>query len=463
MSESRLGRLGIKAGSMAGAALVAAAMFAGPPVSAETLAQALASAYTNNPTLRAERARQRVTDEQVPQALSDWRPTVVANGDAGVQHTDTSGPGNAANTEPAGLSIQLTQPLFRGLRTINQTKAAEANVRAGRQSLLSVEQQLLFDSASVFMDVIRDRVIVGLRRKNVSFLGEQLRAANARFEVGEITRTDVSQANARQSLARSNLANARSNLQNSRANYVRLIGHPPGKLTRAKVLRRLPKTLQHAVAVAERTNPRILAAVHFEVASRHNIDVAKGNLLPTLSLQAQYQLRNDPSTFTSTSETAVVSGVLSVPLYQSGRVFSQVRQAKQTASQQRLEVLEARRAVRERVVSSWHALVATRQTIRSFSDQVRANRFALEGVRQEALVGSRTTLDVLDAEQELVDSQISLAGARRDNIVAAYLLLGAIGKLTAADLRLPAPIYDPSAHYDATRDRWFGTDTETVE
>lgn len=462
MSDRRLDPIGWKSGLMACSMACGLVLGAETPASAETLAQALASAYLNNPTLRAERARQRASDELVPQALSGWRPTVIASGDAGVEHNDTS-TAKSTSTEPAGLAIELSQPLFRGFRTINQTKAAEASVRAGRESLLSVEQQLLFDSVSIFVDVIRDREIVRLRRKNVAFLTEQLRASNARFEVGEITRTDVSQSNARLSLSRSNLANAVSNLQTSRANYVRLIGRQPGKLTKAKVLRRLPKTLHDAIAIAERTSPQILAAIHFEDAAIYNVKTAKGDLLPTLSLQARYQLRHDPSAFTQTSETATVLGALSVPLYQSGRVYSQVREAKQTASRRRLEVLEARRSVRERVVSSWHALMATRQTIQSFADQVRANQFALEGVRQEALVGSRTTLDVLDAEQELVDSQISLTGARRDNIVAAYLILGAIGKLTAADLRLPVPIYDPSAHYDATRNRWFGTNTETVE
>ncbi len=438
-------------------------VFAGSgPASAETLAQALAWAYEGNPLLRAERARQRGTDEQVPQALSGWRPTIVANGDVGVQHNDTNTT-PSQRTDPAGFTIELNQPIFRGFRTINQTKSAEANVRAGRQNLLAVEQELLFDTVQAFADVVRDRQIVHLRTKNVSFLVEQLKAAKARFEVGEITRTDVSQSNARLSLSRSNLSNARSNLETNRAIYTRLTGRKPGRLTKLKVLRRLPKTLSRAIAIAERTNPTILSAVHIEEAARHDIKTAKGDLLPTLSLQARYQLRHDPSTFTRTSEAAQVLGALSVPLYQSGLQYSQVRQAKQVASQRRLQILNARRQVRERVVTGWHALIATRQTIRSFADQVRANRFALEGVRQEALVGSRTTLDVLDAEQELVDSQVSLAGARRDNIVAAYLLLGSIGKLTATDLRLPVAVYDPTRHYDATRDRLFGTSTETIE
>lgn len=205
MVSNRWRPIGVRLGGMACVLACTFSLFGQTPASAETLAEALASAYMNNPTLDAERARQRATDEQVPQALSGWRPTVVANGDAGVEYNNTN-TAKSAGTEPAGLSIELNQPLFRGFRTINQTKAAEANVRAGRETLLSVEQQLLFDSASVFVDVIRDREIVRLRRKNVAFLSEQLRASNSRFEVGEITRTDVSQSNARLSLSRSNLA-----------------------------------------------------------------------------------------------------------------------------------------------------------------------------------------------------------------------------------------------------------------
>ena len=452
-------RMGIARKVACGLLMGTAVLATATPARAESLAQALASAYSNNPTIRAERARQRATDEQVPQALSGWRPTVTTFADAGLQRNFVSG----SSTEPAGISIELNQPIFRGFRTINQTKVAESNVEAGRQNLLAVELSILFDAASAFMNVIRDREIVRLRRKNVAFLGEQLRASKARFDVGEITRTDVSQSNARLSLSRSNLATARSNLQTSRANYVNLVGRSPGKLTGAKVLRRLPKTLQQSVAIAESVNPNVLAAMHLDDASRHNVEAVKGNLLPTLSLQARYELNHDPSTTARTSERGVILGALTIPLYQAGRVYSQVREAKHVASQRRLQILETKRAVRERVVSAWHALVAARQTIRSFSDQVRANRFALDGVRQEALVGSRTTLDVLDAEQELVDSQVSLAGARRDRLVAAYLVLASIGKMTASDLRLSVAGYDPSAHYDATRGRLFGTNTETVD
>ncbi len=433
---------------------------------AETLAEALASAYRDNPAVLAERARQRATDEQVPQALSGWRPTIIANGDAGPVYQRDHVDGSEIikdNRETAGVSIELNQPIFRGFRTINETKRAESNVEAGRQNLSAVTQQVLFDASTAFMNVIRDRQIVNLRKKNVAFLREELRAAEARFKVGEITRTDVSQAKARLSGGISDLSTARSDLRTSAANYVRLIGHEPRKLTQAKILHRLPRDLNRAIGIAEQANPNVLAALNLEDASLHNTEAVKGNLLPTVSVVGRWAYRTRAGIGSLHSEDATIFGAITVPLYQAGQVYSDVREAKQLSSQQRLLTLDVRRQVREGVVSAWHILIAARQTIKSFSDQVSANEFALEGVKQEALVGSRTTLDVLDAEQELLDSQVALVQARRDSIVAAYALLAAIGRLNAQDLKLPVETYDPAEHYSATRDRLFGTDTETID
>lgn len=213
-----------------------------------------------------------------------------------------------------------------------------------------------------------------------------------------------SQAKARLSLSQSNLAIARANLRTSKANYVRLVGHSPGKLQGAKIFSRLPKSLQQAIAIADQANSTILATINLEEALRHNIEAVKGNLLPTLSLRLRYELQREPSASTRRSDAASLLGTLTIPLYRAGRVYSEVREARQFASQRRLLILDARRVVRENVVSAWHALLAARQTIRSFSDEARANRLELAGVRDEALIGTRTTLDVLDAEQELVDS-----------------------------------------------------------
>jgi TolC family type I secretion outer membrane protein len=443
---------------------VAAALVAlsGAADAAESIASALASAYVGNPTLNAERARQRATDEQVPQALSGWRPTVTANGDAGVQWTDTNIT-NTARTNPAGFTIGLAQPVFRGFRTVASTRQAEANVAAGNQQLLAVEQQVLLDGATAFMDVIRDRSIVDLRQKNVATHVEDLKAAQARFSVGDITRTDVAQAEARLELARAELEVSRARLAASIAAFNRVIGHQPGALTYPPISRRVPKSLEEALKVAERVNPEILAASFTAQAAQENVKVVTGELLPTVQLEAFYRLRHDQSPTITTSEETGVLGTLSMPLYEAGNIYSQVRQAKQVASQRRIEIIEAGRAVRENVVRAWNNFVAAGETIVSLKAQVAANKLALEGVRQEALVGTRTTLDVLDAERELVNSQISLVTAERDRVVVAYQLVAATGQMTARALGLDVPVYDPDAYAASVRNKWFGTSTETVD
>ena len=436
--------------------LAASAGLPGSAVRAESLPSALKSAYSGNPTIRAERARQRGTDEQIPQAESGWRPTVTASGDAGVKWTGTR-PGRNVRTEPAGVSIGLSQPVFSGFKTVYGIKQARANVAAGQQNLLAVEQTVLFDAATAYLNVIRDRRIVSLRRKNVSVLNSQLAASNARFSVGEITRTDVAQSRARLALARAELAVARSNLAASVAFYVRAIGHAPGRLGYPAVSRRVPKTLKRALAIAARSNPQILAASWVEAAARHNVQVVKGDLLPSVSLDARYSVRHNPSAGIRHSQEGTIFGTITVPLYQAGRVHSRLREAKIVASQRRLQILEARRAVRESVVRSWNAYRAAGQTIASLSAQVAANRLAMDGVRQEAKVGSRTTLDVLDAERELVNSQVTLVAARRDLVIAGYQLVVAMGQMTARGLRLSVAYYNPDNHLNRVKGKFIGT------
>ncbi|MEQ1522365.1 MAG: TolC family outer membrane protein [Aestuariivirga sp.] len=430
-------------------------------VSAETLVQAMVSAYSGNPTLQAERARQRGTDELVPQALSGWRPTVNAEGSIAKVWADSSGEPSSEN-DPKSVAIGLSQPIFRGFKTINGTKAAEANVQAGKQSLLAIEQDILFQAIQAYMNVIRDRQIVGLRQQNVGVLQKQLTAADERFKVGEITRTDVAQSRARVSGARSSVASATATLAASVANYINIVGHKPGSLKYPK-LAKLPKTLEQAQAAALEINPNILAAAYVEEASTYNIEVVKGDLLPGASLDASAQFNDNPQDGTSRSESARIEGVLTIPLYEAGRVYSSVREAKHVASQRRLEVIQAGRSVRESVAISWNNLVAAREIIRSAKEQVSAAQLALDGVRQEYFVGSRTTLDVLDSETEVVTARIALVSAERDQIVAAYQILGSIGRLTARDLSLPVDYYDADENYLNVRGKWFGTGADTVE
>jgi outer membrane protein len=459
-------------------AVLSAAAANAPRASAESLAEAMASAYEGNPALRAERARQRQTDEQVPQALSGWRPTLSTQTTVSYQNNQTyqdgksSGP--AAETYPASVQITLTQPIFSGFKTIEGTAQAEATVRAGRQNLLAVEQQVLFNAVQAYMNVLRDRQIVSLQEQNVAALREQLRAAETRFSVGEVTRTDVSQARSRLALEQGNLATFRFNLATSIANYTNIVGHPPRSLAYPRMAK-LPASLETALTIAERLNPNILSAAFIEDAAIHAINVARGSLLPAVNLQAigsestpDLEGNTAASIFSSRtvfqrSENVTIGGIITVPLYQSGAEYSAIRQAKQLASQRRIQVVEQGRNVRESVTSSWSAVQATYQTIAAGKVQVAAARQALDGVRQEYLVGSRTTLDVLDAERELYSAQINLAREERDLIVAAHQVLGAMGKLTAKNLKLNVDYYDVEANYLAVRDKWFGTDVKTVK
>jgi outer membrane protein len=428
---------------------------------AESLIEAMVSAYTGNPALKGERARQRGTDEQVPQALSGWRPTVTVDGSISNVWSDSN---VAPSTEvsPKSVSIGLSQPIFRGFKTINGTKAAEANVEAGRQGLLAIEQDILFQAIQAYMNVIRDRQIVGLRQKNVSVLQKQLTAADERFKVGEITRTDVAQSRARVSGAQSNVASAKASLAASVANYFNVVGHDPGKLKYPK-LAKLPRSLAEAQAAAEEINPNILSAAYVEEAQRFNTEVVKGDLLPAVDFAATATITDNPSAGVGSQESARIEAVLTIPLYEAGRVYSSVREAKHVTSQRRLEVIQAGREVRESVSISWNNLITARETIRSAKEQVSAAELALDGVRQEYFVGSRTTLDVLDAEGEVVNARITQVSAERDQIVAAYQILGSIGRLTARDLVLPVDYYDAEENYLNVRGKWIGTGADTIE
>ncbi len=465
-----------RSASLAVLAAIVFAGSAGAAVSSTDLRSALAKAYLNNPELAAERARQRATDEAVPQALSGWRPTVVANGDYGGEfsksRTRVYDPATGQrdtvtvkdDRDNGGFTIALGQPIFDGFKTVNSTKAAEATVDAGRQSLLGTEQAVLLDAVTAYVDVIRDRSIVVLRLKNVEALQEQLRASQARFDVGEITRTDVAQSRARLAEAESALTVARANVSSAEAFYQRVIGNRPGKLRQPNgPLAKLPRSLRSALSIAEQTNPTILAASFNEEASRFNIDVVRGDLLPSVSLQAQYGAFHRPSANVRTNQTGLIFGAISVPLYQGGAVYSRVREAKQINSQRRLQILDARRIVRQNVVTSWSNIRAADEALVSANEQVKANELAYAGVKQENLVGSRTTLDVLNAESELLDSKVSVVLARREQVISRYQLIASVGKLTSVYLNLGVVQYDPTLNYDRVRDKLFGGDIDESE
>mgnify|MGYP005845988183 CR=1 FL=1 len=449
---------------------VSAFAIAGAPsdVWSQTLAEALAEAYGTNPTLQAARAELRATDEGVAQALSNWRPSIVATGTAqrtstqsllsggGVGFGSIAGVTNDDTRNVYSTGVRVEQNLFRGGQTIAETREAKARVAAGRARLTDTEQNVLLDAVTAYMDVLRDGATVELNANNVVVLQRQLEASQDRFDVGEITRTDVAQSEARLSRARSALIQAEANRTNSRATYERVMGAAPGTLDPAPPLPALPASEEEALQLALANNPAIMASRFNEEATRHSIDGAKGTLLPSVTLEGEFGYADNPSSAVDNAESGSVTARLTVPLYQSGAEYSRIRQAKQLNSQSRLQIAEAVRQTQEGVASAWEIYRAANAQIESDREQVRANEIALDGVRQESQVGSRTTLDVLDAEQELLDSRVALVTSERDAYVAAYRLLAAVGYLTAGRLGLGVDLYDPAGNYDRVNDKWVG-------
>jgi outer membrane protein len=445
------------------------------PVSAmaETINEALVQAYLANPTLNAQRASTRATDELVPQALSGYRPQIFGSADAGVEGTrvdrPSAPPSVRTGTLTASVGLSVEQPLFDGFRTRNSVRQAESTVLASRETLLNTEQNVLFDGAEAYMNVLRDFAILDLRRNNVELLDEELRATNERFEVGEVTRTDTALAQSRLSGARSEFSAAEANLKASRAIYRQVIGSEPTKLHPGQSIDRLlPPSEKAAIEIGYIEHPASRAALHAVDAAEMQVRVIQGELAPSLSLQgnAGHQWDNSNSSpdqgltdLERHTSTASVLGVLRVPIYQGGQEYSRVRESKEILGQRRLEAESVRDQVRAAVVSAWGALEGAKAQIIAAQAQVEASTIALSGVREEARVGQRTTLDVLNFQQEQLDARVALITAQRDRVVASYALLQAIGRLNVQTLALNVPAYDSRIHYDQVRDKWFGLRT----
>lgn len=474
----------LRGGATVVVAFLAVAGFGGQ-TNAETLEQALADAYLINPGLNAERARLRATDEQVAIAKAGLRPNISWQGEANYNNRNSSpdfrrlrpteSPSSAISSintavasgfiggdvisQSLNSTFSLTQPLFEGFKNLNAIRQAKATVQAGRESLRNIEQNVLLEAATDYVNVVRDVATVRLRENNVKVLTEQLKETKDRFDVGEVTRTDVAQAEARLADANATLALAQSNLKTSRALYEQVIGHPPGNLVTPPTIRHLlPATLNDAMTLGDGENPLILAAIYSEEASVYNIEELMANLLPTVTLDASFEDLFPKSHGLAVDEiqTTTVTGTVHVPLYQGGGPSAQVRQAKETNNQLKKEVEDARLRVHANVLSQWGTLQSTAAEIASAQESVSANKIALTGVQEEEKVGQRTTLDVLNAQLELVTSQIALVTALRDRIVAEYSLYAAIGRMDAQTLGLPVPYYDPIEHYEIVKNKWFG-------
>ncbi|MGE5538760.1 MAG: TolC family outer membrane protein [Gemmatimonas sp.] len=445
-----------------GGIAVAAAMLASTVARAETLEEAMAKAYASNPTLLGERARLRATDEGVSQALAGWRPTVTVTGSAGVQKqvSDSSAPFEQYR-QPRTAALQVQQPLYRGGRTVAGTEQAEANVLAGRARLNNTEQTVLLNVATAYLNVVQAQAVLDLNRTNEQRLERELQAARDRFAVGEITRTDVSQAEARLSGARADRIQAEGDLASARAVYQTVVGDVPASVTQPPMLRDLPANLDETVAQAVGNNPNVLQADYTEQASKANIDVVRGALLPSLSLNGTAQHEDDTlSSANRWRNTYTALLQLNVPIYEGGAIYSQLRAAYETDRLNRQLLDQARRDARESATRAWDAWQTAVARTTSLQAQIRANESALDGVRQEVLVGARTVLDLLNAEQELLNSEVALTRAERDAAIAAYQVRAAVGRLTASDMALPVAVYDPTQNYKGVRDKWIGVGKE---
>lgn len=450
----------MKAQRFAFVCVIAAAMAAiDRPALSETLAEALTQAYQYNPRLMAQRARLRSVDEQVPQALSGWRPTVTASANAGYRQIDQEEDRAVdASNDLFNRRINATieQPLFRGGRTLAATRSAENAVRAERARLWSQEQNVLLDATTAYVDVVSAAAVVNLQTLNEQRLTRQLEATRDRFRVGEVTRTDVFQSEARLARATAERIRAEGTLEARRAEYKNVVGILPGDIKKPPMPTNLPPTREAAIAAAQAGNPDILAAEYDERASMDNIDFVRGELLPTVSLVGEAEREWEAVRENSRFDTLEASVRMTVPLYQAGGTYARLRAAKQTAAERRRLMDQARRNAEQAASQGFTNVQTARAATKSFAKQVQANEVALEGVTREAQVGARTVLDVLDAEQELVDSQVRLVQAEREEVVASYELTSATGGLTADKLRLAVDLYDPEAHYREVRDKWFG-------
>lgn len=433
------------------------------PSMAETIHGALARAYQNNASMNSARAGVRVTDENVAIAKSGWRPYIAGTGSFGYTSTN-----NTARITTGSFGVAIQQSLFDGFQTLNNVRAAELQVRAANESLRNTEQNILFNAAAAYVDVLRDRQIAVLHGRNLEFLGEQVRAASSRFEVGEGTRTDVAQAQAQQAAAVAQLSAARAQVLASEAAYLQLVGDRPGRLEpAAPVAKLLPAGIDAALGVALAEHPAIKATLHLVDAASFQVKSAEGSLLPQVSAQAgvTHSYRDTVSGLPGVgasdgrSDSASIGLNLTIPIYQGGRASAQVRQSKELLGQARIEVDVARDQVRAAVTAAWTQYVAAREVVAAGRELVSAAQLALDGVIEERNVGQRTTLDVLNAQADVITAQINLASAERDVVAASYAILSAMGRLSPQRLGLNVAVYNPQEHYDAVKDKWVGTKT----
>lgn len=432
-----------------------AAGIAPAPALADTLADALASAYRTNPTLDSARQQTRQTDEGFAQARAGFLPRIDVTGSYGTElHINKAEtPGGTVRTkgttEPQTAAVQATQSIFEGGRRLAQVGFANAQIRGAQEGLRSTEQSVLLQVVSAYVNVQRDGEVVRIREGNLKLLQREQQAAKDRFEVGEITRTDVAQADARLAGAVADLAGAHADYEASLAEYTRIVGQPANNLEPAPAVAGVPASLDEATAIALTNNPDLRRFKENEAAARQQVRIDRADLLPQVSIVGRMERDWDISTPNFTTDSQSAAAQISIPLFEGGFARSRTRQAKIGVERAQAQTEEVRRQVVSQTTSAWNDYSASLRVIEASKEGVRANQLALEGVEQEQQVGLRTTLDVLNAQQELLNAQLAVVRAERDSYVAAHALLQAIGKLDARSLGVNAPLYDPDDHRHA--------------
>jgi outer membrane protein len=444
---------------------LACVLLSAPAVRAEGLSDALVKAYQTNPQLNAERARQRATDENVPQALAGYRPQIIASLSAGLQAVRDLLPGNVIQTatlKPWQIGVTVTQTLFNGFKTANSVRVAELQVQSGREALRNVGQGVLLDAVTAYTNVLANQTLVEAQRSNVAFLKETQAITQRRLNAGDVTPTDTAQAEARLNRGLADLNAAEVNLAISQATYAQVIGNPPSQLRPAEVVDRLlPRSREDAIGFAFHEHPAVMAAGYDVDVASTSIRVAESSLLPQVSVQGSVSRSRDSDQTLGTFATdqASVIGQVTQPIYDGGTASSQTRQAKEVAAQSRLVLDQVRSQAKTAAVSAWVANEGAKIAVSASESEVKAATVALAGVQKEAAGGQRTTVDVLNSQQDLITAKARLIGAQRDRVIASYTLLSAIGRLDVKTLNLNTPDYLPEVHYHQVRDAWQGLRT----
>lgn len=430
---------------------------------ASNINDVLSYTYENSSTISAQRTGLKAIDENVTKAKSGYRPSIIGSGSVGRSYlkneydSASATPIQEKYQDPTSLSISFIQPVFSGLTTYNTVEASKQQVKAERENLENTEQNILLDAASVYMDVLRDRAVLDLQINNEKVLKEHLASYKKRFEAGELTRTDVAQSEARLSGATASRIAAEGNLKVSNANFTDVTGLDPIKVVKDVEVAsiNLPKTLKDALTLAQNNNPQIKAMEYAQKSAEKTVSAKKGVLAPSVDVRATAS-KGQENNLTRRNDAWQLTANVTVPFYQAGAEYADIRQAKHVANQYRILARKIKSDVEAATIRAWENYTATKAQINSIKAQIKASKIALDGVIREAKVGSRTVLDVLDAEQEHLDNQVTLVKTHRDEIVAAYTLLAATGQMNPKSLKLTVASYDPTRYYETVKNKWFG-------